>query len=179
MTRHFRAIALAAALLLSAPAAYAQEPSADRTETAQSADGVNLRLMQTDEPGVREEAVDASTERVYAAVTDVYAELRIPGAGSDPGRRLVAALNQRVRRVAGRGIATYFECGAGYGSQSSEYDVYITVATSVDPAPGGSRLRSAVSAHARGSAGSSSIACSSTGALEALISQRVAQRLAR
>lgn len=164
----------AALLLLSATGAAAQLP-ADRTET----DGVNLRLLRTDEPGVRTESMAAPPERVWAAIGDVYAELRIPGAETDAGRRVIAAVEQRVRRIGGRPVRAYFECGSAMGSPAADYDVYVTVGTLVDPSPLGSRVRTAASAYARGSAGSSTIPCTSTGALEERINQMVDQRVAQ
>jgi hypothetical protein len=176
MRRTLSALFAVAALAVGAAA---QETTPERVETAQSINGTNVRIERTDDARSRTENVDAPAERVWPLVAQVYAELRLPDAAVDSAGRVVAVSGERLRRIGGRSISSYFECGARYGNSASEYDVYVSVSTRVLADGGITRVRTTVSAHARGAgANATTLVCNGNGALEALIAERIRGRLA-
>jgi hypothetical protein len=162
-------------LLVLAGGLAAQE--VERVETAQIINGVPVRIERTDGSSARSEQLSAPADSVWKAVTDVFAELRLPGTAARPDQGVVAVANARVRRIGGRSIPAFFECGARYGNAASEYDVYVSVSTAVTPVEGSTRMRTEVSAVARASVNATTLPCSGTGLLETLIAERVRARL--
>jgi hypothetical protein len=172
-------IAASAFVILAGRSLSAQDARPERVETAQTINGVSVRIERTDDMRSRTEQLGAPVDSAWAAVTAAYAELRIPGAAVDSAAHSVTVTEQRLRRAGGRSVVTLFDCGGGYGNSAAQYDVYATITTRVAAVAGGSQLRTSVAAYGRSSAGSTTLVCTSNGSLEALIAERVRQHLPR
>src|SRR5690606_31306669 len=94
----------------------------------------------------------AAPEQVWGAMPDLYEALELPVTASDDAVRVLAS-ERRARRVAGRNMATYFECPGPYGNLATTGDVFLTVRSQVLSEGGGSLVRHEVQASARASTG--------------------------
>jgi hypothetical protein len=121
----------------------------------------------------------AAPGAAWPAVAAAFTDIGIPVDQVDEGARVAAATNQRVRRLAGKGLATYFNCAGPFGNAANRDDVFLTIRTQVVPGQGsGSVLRISATAVARSSTAANTVTdCASNGELEKLISQKVNERL--
>jgi hypothetical protein len=179
-----RRILLGACCALAACGPVAAPPSGGPNETPTqvmtSTDALNVTTSA--EVRVVSQTLDAPVDRVWAVLPAVYAELEL-GAGADAARRTVAGGSTFTRRFAGQPATRMFDCGQGqFGAEiAANYTIRFTVSTTVNPGEGnGSRLDSMVEAHARSTDGANAVAanCRTEGGLEALIAQRVREKLA-
>jgi hypothetical protein len=60
-------------------------------------------------------AVGAGPADVWPLVVQAYAEIGFPADDIDPASRIATATNQRVRRLAGKSMSTYFNCAGPFG----------------------------------------------------------------
>jgi hypothetical protein len=148
-------------------------------ETAEVAGGViNLQLNR--EAAITALSVAASPEAVWSALPQVFAELEIPVTGIRTEAKVLTATGHRLRRIGGRGMATYFDCPGAYENLAASSDVYFSVQTQVLPDSGedGSVVRTRVDGSARSSRSGSQVLCSSRGSLETLILLRLSEKVA-
>lgn len=137
-------------------------------------DLANVEL--TRQAAISSDSIAASPERTWTAVPAAFAALEIPVTDVNTAARLIASTGQRVRRIGGKSMASYFNCPGSYGNLASSGDVFVTVRTQVLPGASSdqSLLRMEVEADARSGTGSSNrITCTSTGSLEKLIRETI------
>ena len=107
--------------------------------------------------------------RVWAALTQIYADLGIELSVADTESHVIGALRVTQRRaVGGDRLSRLIECGTGaYGPNADRYTVKLTLLTAIQPAGEG---RTVVDTRAGGQAApnglSSSVPCASSGVLE-------------
>lgn len=181
-----RVYVLAAAMVLSACASAprgdipAGETSRSdvRIETAGvTASSMNMQL--TREAEISTATLTASPDSVWKVLPAVFAELEIPVSGVQSSNRLLTARGERLRRVAGRGISSFFDCPGSYGNAAANSDVYFTVHAQVLPGEtaSASAVRTQVEAMARSSTSGNTVPCTSRGALERAIMERLSAKL--
>lgn len=129
---------------------------------------------------VTSRVIDAPVDRVWDALGAVYEELEIPVGELDRSRGLMGNAGFRARRIAGRRMAEYVDCGHGVaGPKANEYAVRVALFTTVRAHERGTELVTDMDATARPrDVSGGTIHCTSEGQLEALIVQRVEGRLA-
>ena len=179
-----RLFAVAAAGLAAAcgpPTGVPRQPAASPPTSVTRA-GTDVIVNVNQEPAAFSARLPEPPERAWPALYDVYGELGIPVETVDePGRTLGNLRYSVVRRLAGRPLSAFLDCGrsASGGTISDEYRVQLSVRTTLTPAPGGSEVRTLVQATARSveGAGAAAVPCASTGVLEQRISVLLAARL--
>jgi hypothetical protein len=136
--------------------------------------GMNLQL--TREAAITSGVIAAAPDSVWAAVPRVFAQLELPVTGVNTSSRVLTATGQRMRRIGGRSIATFFECPGPYGNAAASSDVYVTVVTQVLPGAGAgsSTVRTEVAAHARSNTSGRQVPCTTKGALEKQLMEALA-----
>ncbi|MCA0374209.1 MAG: hypothetical protein LCH84_00985 [Gemmatimonadetes bacterium] len=183
-----------------APAGTTAAPAAGTTRTSGSAPTTTTAAarrgdaLYSDEtvPMVFKDAPMASMRRlagtpaeVLAAVRVVYASLEVPITVDDARTMQVGNGDFfRTRTFAGKPMNALLQCGSSMtGPAAASYRIYMSLLTSVVP-DGDGHVKAAVlfTATARNIAESASafrVACGSTGVLESLMLNRVAERLAK
>lgn len=155
------------------------ESRTDRT-TVSLGDGAGFNNMQiTREAAISSGTVAAPLDQVWAALSPVYAQFELAVNEVAPSTRTIASSGQRVRRVAGKSIATFLSCPGPYGNAAANSDVYLTVRTQVLPGgdPTSALVRTELQATARSGTGANSmINCSTNGTLERQLLEAVAAR---
>jgi hypothetical protein len=178
-------LSIALALLLSGCASTGEIPE-PRTErsivTMSGAGGGPVGVMQlTRDAAVSSGTVAASPDQVWAGASQVFAQFEIPVNEINTGAMLIASSGQRLRRVAGKSIASFLSCPGPYGNAASNSDVYVTLRTQVLPGeePTSSVVRTELHGIARsGTAANSTITCATNGSLEKLLIDAIAARAA-
>jgi hypothetical protein len=185
-----RSIALAAAaasLLLAGCSPAATTTSGDRS--TMRAPSVNESEEYTDgtEINIRAEAfairnkVPAPPARVFAALAEVYRELGIPVAGSDPATMTLGNNNfTATRRLGGTRLTQFFDCGNQRGIPNAEsYTIRMDIRSTVLPDPDGSAVSTTIQAAARSNDGTSSqpVACRTLTKLEERIANMAALKI--
>ena len=169
---------LAVLLLATACAPAAQGVPERRTERSLAMIRAGEEIRLTHDASITSAVVAAAPAEVWQAMPQIYAALELPLTGKNDGARVVESV-QRVRRVAGRSMSSYFECPGPYGNLASSGDVFLTVRSQVLAEGEGAQVRHEVQAVARSSTSSTnSVQCSSKGALEKLLEETVAKRFA-
>lgn len=174
---------LLVALVLAAGCASASQPDvATRSRPAinEVSTPTNTLTLQTSRTiTYTSESLAASPEDVFRLLPQVYGDLGLPITRIDPSGRLVAGINQRVRRVGGKNMSRFFNCGGAYGNAASRDDVFVTARTQILPAPnGGTEARTEVDAQSKSSTSNTRAQCGSTGELEKLIGATLRERVA-
>ena len=85
----------------------------------------------TNRAGMGTVTLDVPADRVWAVLPAVFLELGIPLSQTDPAQKLLVAQNQRVSRIGGKRLSTYFRCGGTYGDNADSGNAYVTVRTQV------------------------------------------------
>lgn len=122
--------------------------------------------------------ITGERDAIFAALTTVFQELKIPVETPDPRRGLATNLNADIsRRLGGQALSRYLDCGRGFsGNNADFYRITLAVSAWVEPATGDAKqLLVAIAASGRDPAGSRSAysQCTSRGALEKRIAERV------
>ena len=132
---------------------------------------------------VEEGTIAAPADSVFVALAEVYrglgAEIEY-----DPANRIIRTRNFAVsRRLAGRPVSTFIECGKNLsGHISDTARIQLEILNRLVPAgAGGTTVQTRVSANARPTSGASTsvVGCSSNGALELHIMDLARQRVLR
>jgi len=126
--------------------------------------------------------VPADANDAYRALAAAYEALMIPDVMRDSvGRYVGNTAFRKMRALAGGPMSRLVECGSGMtGPNADLYRINIAIMTRVEPTgERTSRLRSALVASGEDISGPSraTVACGSTGTLEARIHELVIQRL--
>lgn len=122
-------------------------------------------------------ALDATLARAWPAALGVYATLRLPLTTLDSTVHIVGFTGQRVARIDGRSVASFFECAGAYGNLAASGDVYVTFRLQVVPAGPGAQALIQTDATARAASSAQTASCRSTGALERLVRDRLLEAL--
>jgi hypothetical protein len=132
----------------------------------------------TSRPGLGSVTLDATVDRVWGVLPSVYLELGIPLSQTDNAQKLLVAQNQRVSRIGGKRLSTYFRCGGTYGDNADGGNAYVTARTQVLAAADGKTMaRTEVRAAASGD-GTTVGECGSTGLLERAIGEAIQAKIA-
>jgi hypothetical protein len=126
---------------------------------------------------IASEAVAAPAARVWALLPAVYAEMEIPVASMDAEAMVIGSGSQRLRRVGGKQVASWFRCSGAYENLAMSGDVYVTVRTQLFTVGGGTEARTEVSAWAQSRSGSR-VNCGSNGTLEQAVGAKIRERAA-
>ncbi len=122
------------------------------------------------EPGRAARFVLAPLDSVWLALPQVYDLLGISEVGAAPEEKLFGSRGFRVRRIEGKRLSTYLDCGSGATAvpRADDYEVTLSVLTSLSqPATGGTTVLTTVDATAKPRAvASNPVHCSSEGTLE-------------
>lgn len=97
---------------------------------------------------VRKDTLEGDPDDLYRQAVQVYADMEIPITTVDAEERVVGAVEKRIRReLAGQRISRYLRCGSNLsGEIADRYDVWITVASRVEPVEGGAAVLTHVQA---------------------------------
>jgi hypothetical protein len=146
-------------------------PPADRTPRS-----VDLRHEAT----VGERVVAASVSEVWGVLPGIFEQLEIETTTVDPSQGLMGNAGYRARRVEGRRLSSYMDCGRSFGREyADQYAVTLTVMVQlVTAADGRTVVRTILDGYARDpSTSSSSVHCITWGALERRIGDLVVERV--
>lgn len=126
--------------------------------------------------------IHGARDSIFAAISAVFAELKIPVEASNAGAGMLRNLNAQIsRRLGGEPLSRYLDCGRGFsGSNADIYRISLAISVWVEPATGDAeRLLVAIAASGRDPSGSHSAyaVCTSRGALERRIAAMVQARL--
>lgn len=123
-------------------------------------------------------SVGFGAKEAWDALPSVYALLSIPVDGTDHSARRISGVVSARRRFADQPLSRFVNCGTSLvGVNADNYPVEIRLRTKVDSvAPEASRIGTSVNVMASGLAGAN-IRCSTTGALEKLIMERLSARI--
>jgi hypothetical protein len=177
-------IALCTSLAAACAPSSAPTPAPGRSEPVarveETSTGMTFRI-QTDAGGV-EQTVDAPPERLWAVLPQVYEALGIRAEVADEAGRIYGSRKVSARQIAGKRAGTFVRCGnEGAGASAmSMYRHQLSVLTSLRPGPGGKTVvTSQVGGTATPVEGTSTgaVLCASTGELEAMILERITDRL--
>lgn len=164
----------------STPASPRMAPPGPGASVTATSTGIDIRL-RNDDQGISS-SVDASPERVWAALPEVYRELGIPEGTIDPVERVYGNRRVTLPRIGGERTSQLVRCGSASmaGPMSgSQYRTRLSVLTWVQEEGGKTSVTTQVGASARRLEGTSTeeVACASTGRLEARIAELLAARL--
>ena len=127
------------------------------------------------ESGGSTSTIPVSTDSVWQALPRVYEMLGIPNAGLEPGRRAYGARNVRIRRIEGKRLSTYIDCGYGPTAtpKADEYEITMSLISSPTAATDTTTVVETVlesSGKPRATTGQR-ISCQSNGTLEARVGE--------
>ncbi len=146
------------------------------TPLTSSPRGVDLRH----DPTVGERTVSSPVTEVWAVLPEVFGQLEIETSTVDPSEALIGNAGYRARRIEGRRLSAYLDCGRSFGREyADQYAVTLSVLVQLLTAPDGSTtVRTILDAYARDpSLSSSSLHCTTRGSLERRIGDLVIERL--
>lgn len=150
-------------------------PTTTITRVESPSGAVELQTTRTNSPSSWE--IPLPIDKLAPLLARVYTQLEIPISAVDAAAHSIQSTNQRVRRIGGKPLDQFFECGGAYGNSAGRYDLTATIATQLLPARGNA---TAVNTIASGSArspstGGGSVRCASTGRLEQMIADKLAE----
>lgn len=186
-------ILVVAALAACAPAAEVSQPAPRGTgpstgatggeNTQVIASGESLSVSTATEFRLVSADIAAPVDRVWAVLPAVYQELGLQ-ASADAPRRTVAARNAVInRRFQGRSATQFLDCGSGqFGAEiAAQNEIRMDLQSTVQPGSTAatSRLETGLRASARASTGANALmaVCHTKQTLEALVAERVRQKL--
>ncbi|HSJ15292.1 MAG TPA: hypothetical protein VK939_12800 [Longimicrobiales bacterium] len=121
--------------------------------------------------------IPAAPAEVWDKLLLVYAELNLPMAQVDSATMTISNPALQVRReLAGRALSVYLNCGINLtGEIANQRRIRMTLVSRVRPVADGATVQTSLQAGAQtdGGASADAVACSSRGALEETIAQRV------
>lgn len=188
---------LSAALLLALSACATAPREADAPDRPREEVTRNTQMISTVDPsgrpmvtaittsffsGAREVEVPANADNVFRVLGEAYTDLGMTVGTIDPPNRTTGNANFQVRGKLGRAdVSTYLDCGQTglRGPAANAFPVRMSVLTMVIPNGEKSRVRTLVSGAYVAAEASGTVACSTTGEMEAAIGRAVQLRLAR
>ncbi len=144
-------------------------PRTHRIETPTGA--IEIQTFDRDSP-TTVHMITATPAAAWEVLPAVYESIDLPANMADSRSRQIGVVNlQMPRRIAGRTLAEYFDCGSKpEGPNALFYAVTMTVVTQVIPEGSDTRVETRVEGSARPrSVSSHPVKCTSKGTLERLI----------
>jgi len=131
------------------------------------------RAQLRNEPGTATRTIPAPLDSVWHALPRVYERLGIAEAGATPGQRVFGARNFRPRRIEGKRLSTYIDCGTGVTAtpKADEYEITMTLTSRLSAAEDATTVMETV-LEATGKPRASMadrVSCQSNGTLEARV----------
>lgn len=160
------------ALALAGCASSSIDPSgaAERSVQIAGSGGGSSRLSYFDDRNRKVSTVSMLPAVAWGRLASIYPALSIPVTTIDSSTHALGAVRASLMGRIGKHPMSYaIDCGqSAYGTpRSNSYHIALTALTQVAPAPEGSRITTVVSAFAQDpNQSSTSVQCSSTGALE-------------
>lgn len=132
------------------------------------------------ESTVGERTVSASVSEVWAVLPGIFDQLEIETTTVDPSQGLIGNAGYRARRVEGRRLSDFLDCGRSFGREyADQYAVTLAVLVQlVTAADGRTVVRTTMDGYARDpSTSGSSVHCITWGSLEKRIGDLVIERV--
>jgi hypothetical protein len=132
------------------------------------------------EPARAPDTLAVASDRVWAALIQVYGELGIPLTVADTQSRVIGALRVAQRKsIGGQQLSRLLECGmSSYGPNADRYAVQLTALSSVESVGGKlTTVETRVGGSASPNGINSTVACASSGVLEEKVSSMVRKAL--
>ncbi|MEJ7813183.1 MAG: hypothetical protein WKG32_22425 [Gemmatimonadaceae bacterium] len=154
-----------------------------RVTTAGGGSGQTMTLESTSGPSTSAVSLRAARDVIWREIPAVYEELGIPLTKVDAASFVVGNEGMKVtRRLKGVPLSRFLQCGgAAPGSANADtYEITLSVLSQLRPATEGeTQVVTTVDAAARPVAfnATSTVACSSTGALERRLHDRLTERV--
>jgi len=123
----------------------------------------------TNQPAMRETVIPATPLEVWSTLFSVFETLEVETRLVDIGALLIGNPGYRARRIEGRRLSTYLECGSGPGRPNADqYEVTLQLMVQLEGGPnGGTIVTTLLDAYAKSrSVSGNAIHCSSRGRLE-------------
>ena len=159
----------------------ARLPTQVRVQTHDEQGSVTEYNLRRNNLFVADSISGATPAAAWEAVQSIYTDFGIPVTRLDAASRTIGAENARVRsRIAGAALSNFLECGTNPtgGSAADNFDVDITIVTSIVPMQDGSVTRTTVNGMARNRFRNVPASlCRSTGRLERRIANELKLRL--
>jgi hypothetical protein len=134
-------------------------------------------LQMYNEPGVGVSHVDVPMDSVLLGLPQVYEMLGIPDHGVNPEGTQYGSLSFRARRIEGKRLSNYIDCGMGATAipKADDYQVTLSVLTRLTPGEdGGTMVVTTLEATGKPRAVSGNpVYCQSKGTLEARLADLV------
>ena len=153
-------------------------PTARRTSLAIA--GTAPTIIHT-EAGVGSSTFGVPAAAAWGTMTDVFDQLEVPVTTMEPDRMEIGNTNFKPRRIEGKRMANYFDCGTNFNGQLANlHEVTVSLMVRVREVAADSSTVHVVTdafARARGTSGNE-IHCESRGTLEDRIPELVGLKLA-
>ena len=133
-------------------------------------------LAMHNEPGFGSQFIPAPVDAVWRVLPRVYQTLEIPDVREDADLMALGNTEFRARRVEGKRISQFVDCGTGATAvpNADSYDVTLSVVTRISASDGGTLATTTVQANGRPRAVTGNpIHCQSKGTLEARVAELI------
>lgn len=132
------------------------------------------------EPGRGESVVLAPSPDVWKVLSDVFEQLEIPVTRSDPRVPEIGNLGYPARRIEGKRMGTYIDCGTNLGGQlANSYEITLSVMTRLTDGPTGTTVVTTIvdaNGVPRATSGNQ-VHCQSREVLERRVAEIIAEKL--
>jgi hypothetical protein len=173
---HTTLFAAAGVIACATPGAQPAE-SVTRVGVSTGAGSIGVTELHT-EPGRSVHTLPLPPDSVWRALPRVYEILGIAEPGAAPDLRVFGAQNVRPRRIEGKRLSQYIDCGMGPTAtpKADEYEVTLTLLSRLEPGPDSSTtLETTLEASSRPRAAAGArVSCQSNGMLEKRVAELVA-----
>lgn len=172
------AVAVATIVINACTTSGAETSPSPEPETVTRVTRPDFEVQPFEVSGRQTSVLGAPLSAAWQVLAEVYDDLGIPVTESDPVAHQLGNPGYRSRRIEGRRLSRYLECGFRIGIPNADtFDVTLMVVTRLTPVADSTRVVTTVDATAkpRGEAGSR-VQCGSRGSLELRIVELLAER---
>lgn len=172
------AVAVATIVINACTTSGAETSPSPEPETVTRVTRPDVEVQPFEVSGRQTSVLGAPLSAAWQVLAEVYDDLGIPVTESDPVVHQLGNPGYRARRIEGRRLSRYLECGFRIGMPNADiFDVTLMVVTRLTPVADSTRVVTTVNATAkpRGEAGSR-VQCGSRGSLELRIVELLAER---
>ena len=173
------AVAVATIVINACTTSVAETSPPPEPETVSRVTRPDIEVQPFDVSWRQTSVLGAPLSAAWQVLAEVYDDLGIPVTESDPVAHQLGNAGYRARRIEGRRLSRYLECGFRIGIPNADvFDVTLMVVTRLTPVADSTRVFTTVDATGkpRGEAGSR-VHCGSRGSLELRIVELLAERL--